>query len=180
MKHILTALAMLALSLLPAAAQSTDAEALAFLKKHAPKVHAQIVVLEKAEPADYRDALADARKAAAEFAKLETARDAAATAAYLKMYELDFEAIGVADDIVASTDAAETERLTKRLRGLLDASFEQWAIVEQARIARLEKELAALKQEHATAVANRAKVVDGDTAKLIEESRAFQKSKRAK
>ena len=177
MKTIQTILATLALLALPAAAQSTDAEALAFLQKHAPKIHAKISALQKTGPADYRDALDEARKAAADFAKIESAGDAPATTAFLKMYEIDFEAISVADQIVASEDAAETALLTKKLRGLIDASFEQWAIVEQARIARLEKELAALKTEHAGAIAKRAKVVDDDTAKLIDESRAFQKSK---
>ncbi len=177
MKTIRHLLAALALLLLPAAAQSTDAEAFAFLQKHAPKIHAELAALKAAAPADYRDALDDARKAAADYAKLEAAHDPAAAAAFLKMYAIDFEAISVADDIVASKGATETERLTKQLRGLIEASFEQWAIVEQARIARLEKELAALKTEHTAAVANRAKVVDGDTAKLIEESRAFQKTK---
>ena len=177
MKPLFQLIAALSLLLLPAAAQSTDAEALAFLKKHAPKIHAEISALEKSGPADYRSALDDARKAAADYAKLETAGDAKAAAAYLKMYAIDFEAIGIADEIVARKDAAESERMTKKLRGVIDASFEQWAIVEQARIQRLDKELAALKGDYQQAVADRAKVIERDTAKLIEESRAFQKAK---
>ena len=177
MKTLLQLIAALALLLLPAAAQSTDAEALTFLKAHAPKIHAEISALKNSEPADYRSALADARKTAAEHAKLTVAGDAKAAAACLKMYEIDFEAIGIADEIVASKDTAETERLTKQLRGLIDASFAQWAIVEQARARRLEKELTSLKNELAAAMANRTKVVDGDTTKLIEECRAFQRTK---
>ncbi len=172
---LLTTLAALALLLAPALAQDADMAAIAFLQKHAPKIHADIAALKTTAPADYRSALDDAAKAAADYAKL--ADDPKAASAFLKMYALDFEAVGIADAIVASNDAAQTERLTKQLRGLIDASFEQWAIVEQARIARLEKELAVLKTEHAAAVASRAKVVDTDAAKLIEESRAFQKSK---
>lgn len=179
MNRLYTLLAALLL-LLPAAAQSTDAEALAFLQKHAPSIHAEITALKDTEPADYRDALDDACKAAAEFAKLEAAGDTRVTAAYLKMYELDFAAIGLADEIAACSDKTQITALTKKLHGLIDASFEQWAIVEAARIARLEKELAALKAEHADAIANRTRVVERDAASLIEESRAFQKSKAAK
>lgn len=177
MKRLFHLLATLALLLLPAAAQSTDADTVAFLKTHAPEIHAEISALKNSEPADYRSALDDARKAAAEHAKLIAAGDTKAAAACVKMYAIDFEAIGIADEIIASKDEAEKARLTTKLRGLIDASFEQWAIVEQARIQRLDKELAALKGDYQQAVADRAKVIERDTAKLIEESRAFQKAK---
>lgn len=177
MKRIFHLLAALALLLAPVAAQSTDADALAFLKKHAPEIHAEISTLKNSEPADYRSALDDARKAAAEHAKLIAAGDAKAAAACVKMYAIDFEAIGVADEIIASKDDAEKARLTTKLRGLIDASFEQWAVVEQARIQRLDRELAALKTDYQQAITDRTKVVERDTAQLIEESRAFQKSK---
>lgn len=172
--HLLTVLALL---LLPAAGQSTDADALTFLKKHAPEIHAEISALKSSAPADYRSALDDARKAATEHAKLIAAGDTKAAAACVKMYATDFEAVGIADEIVASKDEAAKTRLTTKLRGLIDASFAQWTIVEQARIQRLDKELVALKTDYQQAVADRAKVVERDTAKLIEESRTFQKSK---
>jgi hypothetical protein len=177
MKTILCLFTLLVLPFMPATAQSTDAEALAFLKTHAPKIFAEISALKDVEPADYRSALDDARKAAADCTKFTAAGDTNAAAAGVKMYEIDFAAIGVADEIVASKDDAEKQRLTDKLHGLIDASFEQWVIVEQARIRRLDKELAALKSEVTNAITNRAKVVAADTAQLIEESRTFRKNK---
>ena len=100
MKTLLPLIAAFAL-LLPAAAQSTDAAALAFLKTHAPKIHSRISALKDSEPADYRSALDDAQKAAADHAKLTAAGDTKAAAASLKMYELDYQAIAIADKIVA-------------------------------------------------------------------------------
>jgi hypothetical protein len=176
MKTLLPLIAALSL-LLPAAGQSTDSEALAFLKTHAPKIHAEISALKDSEPSDYRSALDDAQEAAADHAKLAAAGDTKAAVACLKMYEIDYEAIAIADKIVATKAPIESEQLTKQLRGLIDASFAQWAIVEQARVERLEKQLAALKTELTDALANRAKVVEGDTAKLIEECRTFQNTK---
>ena len=172
-------LATILLFLLPALAFAdvSEAEAIAFLKKHAPAIHAQVAPLKTSDPADYRSALDDAKKAAADFAKLEATGDQTAMAAYLKMYATDYEAIDVSDEILATADAKEKERLTGKLRGLIGASFEQWAIVEQARIRRTEQDLAKLKADLQEAIANREKVVERDTAKLIEESRAFQKTK---
>jgi hypothetical protein len=178
MKTILCLFTLLVLTLLPAPAQGTDAEALAFLKTHTPKIFAALAALKDAEPDDYRSALDDARKAAADHAKFSAAGDTNAAAAAVKMYEIDFAAIGVADGIVASKNDTEKQRLTNKLRGLIDASFEQWIIVEQARIQRLDQELAALKSEVANAITNRAKVVSADTAQLIEESRTFRKNQR--
>ena len=167
------------LLLLPAIALAdvSEAEAIAFLKKHAPAIHAKVAPLKTSDPADYRSALDDAKKTAADFAKLEATGDQTATAACLKMYAIDYDAIDVSDAILATADAKEKERLTGKLRGLIDASFEQWAIVEQARIRRVEQELAKLKADLQAAITNREQVVERDTAKLIEESRAFQKTK---
>ena len=162
------------------AADMPDAEALAFLKANAPQIHTQIAPLEKADPQDFRSAIDEAKEAAAEHGKFTASGDTAAAAAYLKMYAIDFEAIGVADDIVLATDEAEKARLTAKLRTLIAASFEQWAIVEQARVRRVEAELTKLKAELQQALADKDKVIEKDTAALIEECRAFQKSKRTK
>ena len=117
MKPLLHLPAVLALLLLSAAAQSIHADALTFLKKHAPEIHAEISALKNGEPADYRSALDDARKAAAEHAKLIATGDTKAAAACVKMYAIDFEAVGISDEIVASKDDAEKARLTTKLRG---------------------------------------------------------------
>lgn len=159
------------------AADMPDAEALAFLKTHAPQIHAQVAPLEMSAPQDFRSAIDDAKKAAAEYEKLTTSGDTATAAAHLKMYLMDFEAIGIADDIVLTADATEKTKLTAKLRTLIAASFEQWAIVEQARVRRVEAELTKLKAELQQTLADKDKVIEKDTAALIEECRAFQKSK---
>lgn len=162
------------------AGDTTDAAALAFLATHAPQIHAQVAPLEKSAPEDFRSAIDDAKEAAAEHAKLTTSGDTATAAAYLKMYAIDFDAIGVADEIVLTTDEAEKAKLTAKLRTLIAASFEQWTIVEQARVRRVEAELARLKAELQQAVSDKEKVIDKDTAALIGESRAFHQSKPGK
>jgi hypothetical protein len=102
-------LILLILALAPALlrAQVTDADALAFLQKHAPEIHRQVAPLEKSDPQDFRSALDDAKQAAAKHAKFVAAGDSAAAAAGLKMYSLDFAAISIANDIVQSKDKAE-------------------------------------------------------------------------
>jgi hypothetical protein len=174
-------LILLILALVPALlrAQVTDADALAFLQKHAPEIHRQVAPLAKSDPQDFRSALDDAKAAAAEHAKFVAAGDTAAAAASLKMYALDFDAIGLADDIVQSKDDAETKQLTAKLREVIAASYEQWAIVEQARIRRMEAELAKLKTELQAALADKNGVVEKDTAALIEECREYQRKKNA-
>ena len=67
--------------------------------------------------------------------------------------------------------------LTAMRRQRISESFDQWAIVEQARIRRMEKELATLKSDFQKAIANKEKVIETDTQKLIEESRAYQQTK---
>ena len=162
------------------AADMPDAEALAILKTNAPQIHAQVAPLEKNDPQDFRSALDEAKEAAAEHAKLTASGDTAAAAAYLKMYAIDFEAISVADDIVLATDEAEKAKLTAKLRTLITASIEQWAIVEQARVRRVEAELAKLKTELQQALADKGKVIEKDTATLIEECREYQAKKAAR
>lgn len=76
-----------------------------------------------------------------------------------------------------AADEAEKAKLTAKLRSLIAASFEQWAIVEQARVRRVETELAKLKAELQQARADKDKVIEKDAAALIEECRAYQKKK---
>lgn len=175
---LLLLLGLLAASLAPSLRAQTDDDALAFLKQHAPEIHAKITSLKDRDPADYRDAMDEAQQAAADHAKIVASGDAAAASAFVKMYAIDFRAITISDAILASNDKAEQERLTAELRGIIDASFEQWAIVEQARVKRLENELANAKAGLEKAIRNRTKVVEEDTAKLIEESRAYQERKK--
>jgi hypothetical protein len=176
MKFILLIFALMSA---PLRAQVTDAGALAFLQKHAPEIHRQVAPLEKSDPQDFRSAIDDAKQAATEHAKFVAAGDTAAAAASLKMYALDFAAIGLADDIVQSKDDEETKQLTAKLREVISASCEQWAIVEQARIRRMEGELAKLKTELQAALADKNGVVEKDTAALIEECREYQRKKKA-
>jgi hypothetical protein len=96
------------------------------------------------------------------------------------MYRIDFAAISLSDQILRTSDADEKQKLTVRLRQLIAESFDQWIIVEQARIRRLEKELAGLKVDFQTALTDREKVIERDTLKLIEESRAYQAEKKAR
>lgn len=177
MHHFIARL--IAILLVPAFAnaQATDAEALAFLKKHAPPIHAEAVALKTTDPLDYSSVMEDARKAAADYAKLEAAGDTAAAAAYLKMYTTDFAATSVADELVLVKDDAEKDRLTKKLRQLIADSFDQWATVEEARVRRLEKEIAALKTDLQAALKHRERIITSDTAKLIEECKAHQAKK---
>ena len=171
MKIILLILLALPLSLF---AQNSDDEALTFLKKNCPKIHTEITSL-KGDV--YVRAIAGAQAAAADFARLKEAGDSSVADAYLKMYEIDFEAIGVADEIAASTDEKETERLQEKLGKLIAASFDKWAVVEQARIARMERDLDKLKTELRTAVRERDKVIAGDTAQIIEAARKYRLGK---
>jgi hypothetical protein len=161
----------------PLRADITDAEALLFLKKNAPEIHLKIAPLEKSDPQDFRSSLDEAKTAATDHAKLIAAGDTAAASAYLKMYAIDFTAISIADEIVQATDEAAKQRLTEKLKERIAASLEQWAIVEQARIRRMEAELAKLKADLQQALTDKAKVIDKDTAALIEECRAYQKQK---
>ena len=154
-----------------------DAASLEFLRKNAPAIHTIILSLKDGEPEDYRSAMSDAAEAAADHAALSAAGDSKAAEARLRMYVIDFDAIGVADEIAACKDEAKLPELKTKLRALIDASFAQWAIVEDARIRRMEKELAALKTAYADAVNRRAEVVESDAATLIEECREFQKNK---
>ena len=104
--------------LLPLGAEENHgsyAAALTFLEKRAPEIYAEISSLRDSAPTDYRSALDDAAAAAEDCRKLEAAGETEAAGARLSMYEIDFEAIGVADEIVQSTDAAQTERLTQKL-----------------------------------------------------------------
>ena len=180
MKTLIHCLALLIICGPLCAADMTDADALAFLKTHAPEIHAQVAPLEMSAPQDFRSAIDDAKEAAAEHAKLTTSGDTATSTAYLKMYAIDFDAIGIADDIVLATDEAEKAKLTAKLRTLITASIEQWAIVEQARVRRVEAELAKLKTELQQALADKGKVIEKDTATLIEECREYQAKKAAR
>lgn len=161
-------------------AELTDAETLAFLQKQTPEIYQQVAPLAKSDAADFRSAMDDARKAATDHAALIAHGDSSTAAAYLKMYEMDFQAITLADEIVSITDAAEKEKLTAKLKTLIAASLDQWTIVEQARIRRIEAELAKLKTEFQEATRDKTNVIDKDTAALIEECRNYQKQKQAK
>ena len=158
-------------------AEVTEADALAFLKQHAPEILNDITPLKTSDPADYQSALDDAKKATAEFAIIEAAGDTTAMTAYVKMYTLDYQAIDTADQLIAAKDEKEKVVLTTKLTELITASFDQWALVEQARVTRLEKELTNLKADLSQAVGHRAEVIEKDTAKLIEECRAYQTGK---
>lgn len=151
--------------------------ALAFLKRHAPEIHREVVSLRESDPKGYRDSVEEAAEAAREHAWLLKWGEKATAAAFLKMYKIDFDAIVVADEIVASDDDKEKKRLKEELRKLVDASFEQWALVEKARVERLEREVAALRRDFEEAMANREDVVAHDCEALLEETRAFRKSK---
>ncbi len=149
--------------------------AMAFLEKHAPEVRREIAALRDADAEGYRISVAEAAAAAREHGRLLELGDRPAAAAYLKMYQIDFDAVAVADEIVASEDEREIERLEEELRELVDASFEQWAIVERARVERLEREVAALRGDFEEAMANRKDVVRRDCQALLDETRAFRK-----
>ncbi len=161
-------------------AEMSDAEALAFLKKDAPEVYQKVAPREKADPHDFRSAIDEAKAAATEQAKLLAAGDTTAAAAHLKMYVLDFKAITLADQIALNQNATETETLKQQLATLIAASLEQWAIVEQSRIRRLEAELNQLRTELKDTLSDKAKTIEKDTAALIEECRQYQKEKAAK
>jgi hypothetical protein len=161
-------------------AELTDAETLTFLQKQTPELYQKVAPLEKSDPEDFRSAMDDAKKAATDHAALIAAGDTTTAAAYLKMYALDFQAITLADKIVLATDEAEKEKLTVKLKSIIAASVEQWTIVEQARIRRLEAELAKLKSEFEAAITDKSKVIEKDTASLIEECRDYQKQKLSK
>ncbi len=160
-------------------AELTDADALRFLEKNAPEVHQQVAPWEKSDPQDFRNAIDEAKTAATAHAKLIAASDFAAAEAYLKAYLIDFAAISIADEIVLATDEAEKQRLTAKLKERIAASLEQWANVENARIRRLESELAKLKAELQQALFDKASVIDKDTNALIAECRAYQQAKQA-
>ncbi|MEM7144661.1 MAG: hypothetical protein AAF591_05970 [Verrucomicrobiota bacterium] len=149
--------------------------AFAFLKKNAPGVLSEILLLENEDPEGYRVSVEEAAEAAREHGRLVELGERAAAAAYLRMYRIDFDAVAVADEIVMSGDNAERERMKEELRRLVDASFEQWLIVEKARVERLEREVAALREDFEAVKANRAEVVAEDCEALLEETRAFRR-----
>ena len=175
--YITTLIAFLA-TLPVAFAEITDTEALGFLKKNAPEIHAQVALLESKDPQDFRSAITEAKEAAEEHALLIAASDNDSAAAYLKMYQLDFAAIRTADAIVLSTDEKKRAQLTAELSDLIAASYDQWAIVEQARVKRMEAELTKMKAELAKALADKSGLVKRDVATLIEECSAYQQSKK--
>lgn len=167
---LVSLLACLGLSLgLSLGAAASDDDTLRFLEKNAPEIHRDILALKSTQPEDYRSSLDEAAQAASEHAKLVADHETAAAAACIKMYIIDFAAIGLGDDIAASTDKAELSQLTIKLRQLIAASFVHWEEVEAARLRRLEKNLAAIKNDYQEAVKNRDKVIDSDTAELIKE-----------
>lgn len=161
-------------------AQSSDSEALTFLKTNRPEIHAAIIELKVTDPTDYRNALDHACIATADHARIVATGDTSAAAAYLKMYQIDFDAIGVADELAQTTDEAKKETLTQELRVLIDASFSQWALVEQARIKRLEKELAMLKVDLQKKISDRKNVVESDAQLLIREAKEDSQKTSAK
>ena len=161
---------------LPLLAQS-ETEALSFLQKHHPAIHAKLQSLKSTDRADYDNAIAEAEKAATDFARIEQAGDQTAAAAFLKMYALDFEAVSLSDQFLSASDDSQRQALKEKLRGVVAASFDHWEIVERARIKRLEAELTRVKAELETAVKNRDTVIKDDTDALIEESRAYRASK---
>ncbi len=177
MKSLLLPIIALLTALHPAFAGATDAETLTFLETNAPEIHAKVAPLETSDPQDFRSAIDDAKVAAAEHTLLIAAGDPSTAAAYLKMYALDFAAISTADQFLRATDPTEKDRLTTKLNELISASYDQWTIVEQARVRRMEAELTKLKAELAKALADKPGVVKKDTAALIEESREYIKSK---
>ena len=177
MKHLFSIL-LLALTSLLVLAQS-EADALAFVKQHHPAIHEKIVALKAADPADYESALDDAKKATADFARIQTAGDAVAAAAFLKMYALDFEAITLSDQYLSATTDAERAKLKAQLRAKIAESLDQWIIVERSRVKRLESELSKAKAAVEDAATNRDKVIADDTEALIEESRSYRSTKKS-
>ncbi len=181
MKKLLLPLAITFIVIITAALGQTPAshavDALAFVQQHAPEVHSRLLQLQTTDDMDYRSALDEASQAAADHAKILATGDTAAAAAFVKMYVIDFRAISVSDKLVSATDEAEKAQLRIDLQKLIAQSFDQWIIVEQARIQRMERELAALKADFLKAQHEREKVIESDTDKLIEESRAYQQQK---
>jgi hypothetical protein len=157
----------------------TDAEALAFLNKEVPSVFSQIAPLEQRDPQDFRSALDEAKEAAEKHAKLIANGETAAAAAAVKMYALDFAAISLADAFLLSTDETEKASLTVKLKARIAESFDQWLIVEQSRLRRLEAELAKLRSEISKAASDKTNVIEKDAASLIEECRQYQMKKKA-
>ena len=169
MKHLL----IFFMLTLPLLAQS-EGESLSFLQKHHPAIHAKLQALKTTNRADYDSAIAEAEKAATDYARIEQAGDQPAATAFLKMYALDFEAVSLYDQFLTATDEIQRKEFKAKLRDVIAASFDQWQIVERARIKRLESELARVKAELETAVENRDTVITDDTEAVIEESRAYR------
>ena len=153
-----------------------EAETLAFLKKHDAEIHAFLLDLRQNDRADYRSALADAKIAAREHRNL-IEFDAAGAAAYLEMYRIDFEAIGVADQIVLTDDEDRRQELRGELRKLIALSFDQWVIFERAKLRKLAADVESMQQSLAADIKNKSAVVDHDIDALIAESRKYQKEK---
>ena len=168
---------LLVLSTLPLLAQ-TEADALAFLQKHQPTIHAKVAGLKSTDASDYDSAISEAKQAVQSYARITSAGDTVAAAAYLKMYALDFEAISLSDAYLATKDESDRNSLKAKLQQVITASFDQWTIVERARVRRLEAELAKAKAELEAAVADRDLVILSDTDSIIEESRAYQAAKK--
>ncbi|MEM8956073.1 MAG: hypothetical protein AAGD22_18105 [Verrucomicrobiota bacterium] len=151
---------------------------MSFLEKEAPELLEDFRWLKKNDPSGYRSSLEDATVAAHEYSHLLKIGEKKTASAYLKMYKIDFEAIGIADEIVTSTDEGERKQLKSSLRKLVAASYEQWVIVERARITRLEQEVARLRKDFESTIQDKAAVIDADVQSLIQESRDFRKSNR--
>lgn len=167
----------LSLSLTLLRAELTDTQVLAFLQKNTPEIYAELSALKKSDPEDYRDAMQEATAAATEHARLVKIGDNSAKA-FLQMYALDYQAINEADKIVMSKDLAEKERAQEKLKTLIAESLEQWLIVEQARILRMENELTKIKNEMATVLADKNKVIAHDVEALMKECQLYQKNKK--
>lgn len=176
MKIILTSI-IIAISCAFASAQEANEAALIdFLKKHVPEVHESILQLRKDDPVDYREALKEVADARAEYRKVVSYNDRAAVA-YLRMFELDFFAIGVSDQFVRSENREERKQLKEELTDLIDESFAYWVIYERARLDQLEKQLQKARQNFEKEAADKPGVVEQDVEQIIEDSREYLREK---
>ncbi|MFT5470149.1 MAG: hypothetical protein ACI8UO_005273 [Verrucomicrobiales bacterium] len=163
-------------AVLASAQEADESELLSFLRTNTKEVYDSVVMLRETDPADYQEALIEAAEAMASYENVRQHSKKGA-AAYLKMFEIDYFAIGVADELVLSKDEKEQAELKAELTGMIERSFDQWVIYERARIEQLERAIKAAREKFDEEAATKESVVKQDMEQLLESTRAYQREK---
>ena len=155
----------------------TEAEIQVYLEKHAPEIAEEARRLKPRHPSDYREVIDEARRAIAEFTKVNRFSPEGARA-YWEMYRTDFEAVWYSDQIAEKRKGIESDELKTELKKLIGQSFDYWLIYEKSKLKKIQADLARAETQLKQHEVNRLEIIAEDTESLIEESRRYLKEKK--